>query len=66
MQPQDVKAITDEDDAIAMSEDEKKLLAAAQGQVLLFYLSGSMSFEVAKAIAREESVVQNYDVLIFD
>ncbi len=39
---------------------------AGQGRVLLFYLSGPMIFGVAKAIAREESVVQNYDVLIFD
>lgn len=66
MQAQDVKAITDEDDAIVMSEEEKQLLAAGQGRVLLFYLSGPMIFGVAKAIAREESVVQNYDVLIFD
>jgi SulP family sulfate permease len=66
MQAQDVKAISDEDDAIVMSPEEKQLLAAGQGRVLLFYLSGPMIFGVAKAIAREESVAQNYDVLIFD
>lgn len=66
MQGQDVKAITDEDDAIVMSEEEKQLLAAGQGRVLLFYLSGPMIFGVAKAISREESMIQNYDVLIFD
>ncbi|HAN74586.1 MAG TPA: sodium-independent anion transporter [Planktothrix sp. UBA8402] len=66
MQGQDVKAITDEDDAIVMSEEEKQLLAAGKGRVLLFYLSGPMIFGVAKAISREESMIQNYDVLIFD
>lgn len=66
MQGQDVKAITDEDDAIVMTEEEKQLLAAGKGRVLLFYLSGPMIFGVAKAISREESMIQNYDVLIFD
>lgn len=66
MQGQDVKAITDEDDAIIMTPEEKQLLAAGKGRVLLFYLSGPMIFGVAKAISREESMIQNYDVLIFD
>lgn len=66
MQGQDVKAITDEDDAIVMTQEEKQLLAAGKGRVLLFYLSGPMIFGVAKAISREESMIQNYDVLIFD
>lgn len=66
MQGQDVKAITDEDDAIVMTPEEKQLLAAGKGRVLLFYLSGPMIFGVAKAISREESMIQNYDVLIFD
>ncbi|VXD11068.1 bicarbonate transporter BicA [Planktothrix paucivesiculata] len=66
MQGQDVKAITDEDDAIVMTPEEKQLLAAGKGRILLFYLSGPMIFGVAKAISREESMIQNYDVLIFD
>jgi SulP family sulfate permease len=59
MQSQDVKTITDADDAILLSEEEKQLFNQADGRVLLFYLSGPMIFGVAKAIAREHAAIQN-------
>ncbi|MEB3356397.1 MAG: SulP family inorganic anion transporter [Synechococcales bacterium] len=66
IQSKDVKAITDSDDEIALSAQEKRLLEEADGRVLLFHLSGPMIFGVAKAISREHAVMDNYDVLIFD
>lgn len=66
LQSQEVKTITDADDAIVLSNDEKDLLNQAHGRVLLFYLSGPMIFGVAKAISREHSAMQNADVLILD
>ncbi len=66
VQSKDVKAITDADDAILLSDEEKDLLQRAEGRILLFYLSGPMIFGVSKAIAREQAVVQNYEVLILD
>ncbi|MEO1622898.1 MAG: SulP family inorganic anion transporter, partial [Cyanobacteria bacterium J06632_3] len=48
-----VTAITDDDDDISLSPEEKSLLDEANNQILLFSLSGPMIFGVAKAIARE-------------
>lgn len=66
LQSQSVKAITDADDQIVLDEDEKKILDAANGRVLLFHLSGPMIFGVAKAISREHQAINSYDVLIVD
>ncbi|NEP90506.1 MAG: SulP family inorganic anion transporter [Okeania sp. SIO2C2] len=66
MQSQSVKAITDADDQIVMNDEEKQILDWANGRVLLFHLSGPMIFGVAKAISREHSAIDNYDVLIVD
>ncbi len=61
-----MKAITDADDQIVLTAEEKQLLDLANGRVLLFHLSGPMIFGVAKAIAREHSAIASYDVLIVD
>ncbi|MEB3884710.1 SulP family inorganic anion transporter [Lyngbya sp. CCY1209] len=66
LQSQSVKAITDADDQIVLDENEKKILDAANGRVLLFHLSGPMIFGVAKAISREHQAINSYDVLIVD
>ncbi len=64
LQSQDVKTITDADDAIVLNNEEKQLLDQANGRVLLFYLSRPMIFGVSKAIAREHSAMVDSDVLI--
>ncbi|MDR9404206.1 MAG: SulP family inorganic anion transporter [Halothece sp. Uz-M2-17] len=61
-----VKAVTDADDQIVLSPEEKEILDVANGRVLLFHLSGPMIFGVAKAIAREHRAIDSYDVLIVD
>lgn len=66
LRSKDVKAITDADDNIVLSPDEKALLKQANGRILLFHLSGPMIFGVSKAIAREHAVIGSYDVLILD
>jgi sulfate permease, SulP family len=66
LQSQSVKTITDVDDKIQLSSEEKLLLDQANGRVLLFHLSGPMIFGVAKAIAREQSAMKDSDVLIVD
>lgn len=66
LQTNSVKAITDADDQIVLTNEEKELLDAANGRVLLFHLSGPMIFGVAKAIEREHRAIANYDVLIVD
>ncbi len=66
VQSKSVKAITDDDDQIFLTPQEKEILDLANGRVLLFHLSGPMIFGVAKAIAREHGAISNYDVLIVD
>lgn len=63
---QDVKTITDDDDQIEMSQEEKDLLDRADGRVLLFHLSGPMIFGVAKAISRQQTAMEDHEVLILD
>ncbi|MGK7891494.1 MAG: SulP family inorganic anion transporter, partial [Leptolyngbyaceae cyanobacterium] len=61
-----VQVITDADDAVQLSSDEKRWLEEANGRILLFQLSGPMVFGVAKAIAREHNAIGECDVILFD
>jgi SulP family sulfate permease len=66
LQSKEIKLITDTDDDVPLSDEEKQLLDKAQGRVLLFYLSGPMIFGLSKAIAREHNAMQDADVLVID
>lgn len=66
LQSDEVKAITDSDDRIDLSGEEKALLDEANGRVLLFQLSGPMIFGVAKAISREHNAMKHCQALIVD
>lgn len=66
LQSEEVKAITDSDDLIDLSGEEKALLDEANGRVLLFKLSGPMIFGVAKAISREHNAMKHCEALIVD
>ncbi|MEB3268328.1 MAG: SulP family inorganic anion transporter, partial [Leptolyngbya sp.] len=66
VQAKSVKAITDADDAIRLNSDEKRWLDEANGQVLLFQLSGPMIFGVAKAISREHNAIGECSAIVFD
>ncbi|WP_071189285.1 SulP family inorganic anion transporter [Trichormus sp. NMC-1] len=66
MQSETVKAISDADDAIDLTPEEKSLLDQANGRVLLFYLSGAMIFGVSKAISREHNAIKDCDVIVLD
>ena len=64
-----VRAITnpdEDDDDAALSMAEKHLLKKARGQILLFNLSGPMSFGAAKTISQRMGIVKKYEVLILD
>ena len=61
-----VMAVTDDDDTIALTAEEKALIDQGHGQILLFCLSGPMIFGVAKAISRQREAVQNCQALVLD
>jgi len=66
LRSEEVKTITDADDAIILNDVERDLLDRANNRVLLFHLEGPMIFGVAKAIAREQTAMKDHDVLILD
>jgi SulP family sulfate permease len=66
MQSSEVKLIADNDDDVRLTAEQKNLLDAAKGRVLLFYLSGPMIFGLSKAIAREHNAMKEADALVMD
>ncbi|MDA0265836.1 MAG: SulP family inorganic anion transporter [Cyanobacteria bacterium] len=66
LQSKSVKAITDADDDIRLSADEKRWLDEGNGRVLLFQLSGPMIFGVAKAISRQHNAIRDCNAIVFD
>lgn len=66
LQSEHVKAISDADDDVQLSAEERSLLNQADGRVLLFYLNGPMIFGVSKAIARQHATIGEYDVAVID
>lgn len=66
LQSESVKTISDADDTIQLSSDEKRWLDEGNGRVLLFQLSGPMIFGVAKAISREHNAIRDCDAIVFD
>lgn len=61
-----VKLITDADDQVILTPDQKEILDQGAGRILLFYLSGPMIFGLSKAIAREHNSMGDADVLVVD
>jgi len=61
-----VKSISTADDDLNLPKEEKALLDAGQGRVLLFQLTGDMIFGVAKTIGREHNAVGQCNAIVFD
>lgn len=66
LQSKNVKSISDSDDRISLSNEEKSLLKQAKDNILMMYLSGPMIFGVSKAIAREHRAIANYQSVLLD
>lgn len=66
LQSKEVKLITDTDDDVRLTNEQKQLLDKGNGRVLLFYLSGPMIFGLSKAISREHNAMKDADALVMD
>ena len=66
LQVQNMRAVTQGDNEDWLTPEERSLLKAAKGRILMFRLSGPMSFGAAKAISRQLAIVENYEILILD
>lgn len=65
-QEKNIRAISDMDDKTPLSRDEKAIIKASKGQILMVYLSGPMIFGVAKALSREHAQIAFHKVFIID
>lgn len=66
LQSKSVQSISTADDNLDLPKDEKALLDAGKGHVLLFQLTGAMIFGVAKAIGREHNAIGQCNAIVFD
>jgi len=66
MQIEQMRPITDATSEIPLSDSENEILEQADGQILLFHLSGAMSFTSAKALIRCHSNVIDYKIMLLD
>jgi SulP family sulfate permease len=66
LQTSNIKAISDADDDVPLTDEEKALLDKADDKVLLLYLSGPMIFGVSKAIRREHDTIQQHEAVVLD
>ena len=66
LQTKNIKVVSDADDDVPLSAEEKTILDQGKGQVLLVYLSGPMIFGVSKAFAREHSKIEQFSCVVLD
>ena len=69
MQIAGTSAITNPEDIgkeLALSEQEAEIMQQANNQIMLFHMSGPMSFSSAKAIVRRHAAIMDYKIMVLD
>jgi SulP family sulfate permease len=66
LQLKSIKAITEPGDESPLCEEAMAILKAAKGRILLYHLTGPLSFGAAKDMARRLTMINNYDAIILD
>lgn len=66
LQIKNMRPITEPVEGINLSENEAEILKNADGKILLFHLSGPMSFSAAKALVRRHASIAGYKVMLLD
>lgn len=66
LQMEKTSTITHPDEEHPLSDLEKQYLEQAGGRLLLFHISGPMSFGAAKSMVKRVSSVDNYEALVLD
>lgn len=63
------RAITNPDEVgeeMALTEQEAEIMTKADSQIMLFHMSGPMSFSSAKSIVRRHAEIMDYSVMVLD
>ncbi len=66
LQLANIKTITGEEEGHGLSAEEKAALDAGNGRVVLYHLSGPLSFGAAKGMVRQLGAGDDYDALVLD
>lgn len=66
VQARNVRIISDADDTVPLNQEQRRLLYAAGGRVLLLHLSGPMIFATARAISREHAAMKGAAAVVID
>ncbi|VAX32209.1 Na(+)-dependent bicarbonate transporter BicA, partial [hydrothermal vent metagenome] len=67
LQLKNIRVITDPDDESPLCEEAMTIIRAAGGRILLYHLSGPLSFGAAKDMVRRLALIDNsYDALVLD
>jgi SulP family sulfate permease len=61
-----IKAVSDMDDNVPLSDRENTILNQAAGNILLVYLSGPLIFGVSKALSRIPEKIEKHNILVLD
>ena len=66
MQIANMRPMTAPGEEVPLSDEEKAIMQQAEGQILLFHLSGPMSFSSAKSLTRRHAGISDYRVMVLD
>ncbi|MCG6887560.1 MAG: SulP family inorganic anion transporter [Proteobacteria bacterium] len=66
MQISNIRPITHIDEEMPLQAEERAIMKEADGKILLFHLSGPMSFSSAKAMVRRHADIVGYQVMLLD
>jgi SulP family sulfate permease len=66
MQIASMKTITKAGEELAMSDQENEIMEQANGQIMLFHMSGPMSFSSAKSLVRRHASIAGYNAMLLD
>jgi SulP family sulfate permease len=66
MQIEAIKTITSAENAYPLNDEEARIVDEAGGKIMLFHLSGPMSFSSAKSMVRRHASVAGYEIMLLD
>ncbi|HEY7772372.1 MAG TPA: SulP family inorganic anion transporter [Marinagarivorans sp.] len=61
-----IQIISDTDDQIPLSSEEKKILEKSRGDIALLYFSGPLIFGMSRALARERNSLNAFNKILID
>jgi SulP family sulfate permease len=66
MQVDGIDAVTNASEISYLSDEEAEIIDRADGQIMIFHLTGPMSFSSAKAMVRRHASIANYKIMMLD